>query len=85
VAQNFGPYTLDLVNIFDGHDINPKGNAVLIDTLKNHKQWYQSLKRLVDHPELIKLMGDNLYETVKDKYDLRKVTHQRAEFYRSIV
>lgn len=85
VAQNFGPYTLDLINIFDGHNINPNGNAVLIDNLKNHKQWYQSLKRLVDNPELIKIMGNNLYETVRDKYDLRKVTAQRAEFYRSIV
>jgi glycosyltransferase involved in cell wall biosynthesis len=85
VAQNYGAYTIDLINVFDGQNINPKGNAVLIDSLKNHKQWYQSLKRLVDNPELITMLGENLYETVKDKYDLRKVTTQRAEFYRSIL
>lgn len=85
VAQNFGPYQLDLVNLFDGHNINPKGNAVLIDSHKNHKQWYQYIKRLVDNPELITLLGENLYETVKEKFDLRKVTAARAEFYRSIL
>lgn len=90
VAQRFGPYTLDLVSIFDkdssvGGGINPKGNAVLVDALKNHKQWYQSIKRLVENPELITMMGENLHNTVKDKYDLRKVTALRADFYRSLV
>jgi glycosyltransferase involved in cell wall biosynthesis len=91
VAQNFGPYTLDLVDIFDYSNkgtpmaINPKGNAALIDSRKNHKQWYQVIKKLVDNPELITLMGNNLYETVKDKYDLNNVTKVRAEFYRSIL
>jgi glycosyltransferase involved in cell wall biosynthesis len=85
VAQNFGPYTLDLINVFDGHNINPKGNAVLIDSQKNHKQWHQYIKRLVDNPELITMIGENLHETVKNKYNLRNVTAQRAEFYRSVV
>ena len=91
VAQNFGPYTLDLVNIFDNTQkgkpmsINPKGNAALVDSYKNDKQWYQYIKYLVDHPEIITLMGNNLYETVKDKYDLRNVTKTRADFYRSIM
>jgi hypothetical protein len=30
-------------------------------------------------------MGERLYETVKDKYDLRNVTKDRAEFYKSII
>jgi hypothetical protein len=34
---------------------------------------------------MIKDMGERLYETVKDKYDLNVVTKQRAEFYKSIV
>lgn len=90
VAQNFGPYTLDLINIFDDSKkgaitINPKGNAVLINSYKNHKQWYQYIKKLVDNPELISVMGNNLYETVKDKYDLNNVTKTRAEFYRFIL
>jgi hypothetical protein len=34
---------------------------------------------------MVKDMGERLYETVKDKYDLNVVTKQRAEFYKSIV
>jgi hypothetical protein len=30
-------------------------------------------------------MGERLYETVKDVYDLTNVTKARAEFYKSIV
>ena len=34
---------------------------------------------------MVKDMGERLYETVKDRYDLNVVTKQRAEFYKSIV
>jgi hypothetical protein len=30
-------------------------------------------------------MGERLYETVKDTYDLRKVTRDRAEWYKTLV
>jgi hypothetical protein len=30
-------------------------------------------------------MGERLYETVKDKYDLNTVTKNRAEFYKSLI
>ena len=30
-------------------------------------------------------MGEKLYETVKDTYDLNTITKNRAEFYKSIV
>jgi hypothetical protein len=30
-------------------------------------------------------MGERLYETVKDKYDLKNVTKDRAEFYKSLI
>jgi hypothetical protein len=30
-------------------------------------------------------LGERLYETVKDKYDLNNVTNTRAEFYKSLI
>jgi hypothetical protein len=30
-------------------------------------------------------MGERLYETVKDKYDLNVVTKNRAQFYKSLL
>lgn len=82
IAQNYGPYTIDLVNaILPGGGINPNGNCLLVENSKNHKQWLQHAKRLVDNPDLVKMLGENLYNTVKDKYDITNVTNDRAEAY----
>jgi hypothetical protein len=40
---------------------------------------------LVDNPSMIVDLGERLYETVKDKYDLNQVTKTRSEFYKSLV
>tara|TARA_B100001287_G_C22582378_1_gene481598 strand:+ start:1 stop:972 length:972 start_codon:yes stop_codon:yes gene_type:complete len=86
IAQDFGPYQIDCVNIFQyGGGINENGNAVLIETRKNHKDWYKSLKKLHENPELVDLLSNNLYNTVKNKYDISTVTKSRAEFYKSIL
>jgi hypothetical protein len=39
----------------------------------------------VKNPNMAKDMGERLYETVKDTYDLKVVTKTRAEFYKSII
>ena len=86
IAQDYGPYQIDCVNLFEyGGKINEKGNAILVETRKNHKDWYKALKKLKDNPELVNLLSYNLYETVKDKYHIDTVTKKRAEFYRTIV
>lgn len=72
IAQNYGPYTLDLI---DGV------NALLVDTKKNHKQWAKHAKRLIENPELVKELGENLYQLVNEKYNLNKVTNTRADYY----
>jgi glycosyltransferase involved in cell wall biosynthesis len=86
IAQNYGPYQIDCVNLFEyGGKINEKGNAILIDSHKNHKDLYRALKKLDENPELISLLANNLYDTVKDKYHINTVTKTRAEFYKSLV
>jgi hypothetical protein len=39
---------------------------------------------LANHPEYVKQLQDNLYRDVHEKYDLRNVTKDRADFYRKI-
>ena len=86
VCSNFGPYTIGSKSIFTkGGAIDETGNCVLIDPDKKHKAWVQAIKRLANNPELIKLLQDNMYEHVKDIYDINKVTARRAEWYKSIV
>jgi glycosyltransferase involved in cell wall biosynthesis len=86
IATDFGPYTIGSVNFFEkGGGVNEKGNCVLIDPAKAHKDWRRAITRLVNNPEYITLLQNNLYETVKDKYDIRNVTKIRADWYKSIV
>ena len=86
VAQDFGPYQIDVIESYEkGGTINENGNGFLIPTIKNHKQWYSHLKRLVENPELIGKMGENLYNTVNGRYDMKSVCTQRKELYSRLV
>ena len=86
IAQDFGPYKADLINTIErGGTINPKGNALLVDSQKNHKLWYQYFKKLIKEPGLVEQLQNNLYETVKDKYDINTVTEQRRDLYNKIL
>ena len=86
IAQNYGPYTIDLVSaIKSGGEIDPNGNCLLVDPSKNHKQWQKYVKKLIDNPQMVKDLGEKLYETVKDKYNLNNVTKTRGEIYLNLL
>jgi glycosyltransferase involved in cell wall biosynthesis len=84
IASDVGPYTIDLKHSLDKGNFTD-GNALLVSEYKNHSDWAKFIKKLVDNPNMITDLGERLYETVKDKYDLSFVTKDRAEFYKSIV
>lgn len=86
ICSNYGPYTIGSKSIIKkGGDIDPEGNCILIDPVKAHKDWARAIKKLVEKPELIKLLQNNMYEHVKDIYDINKVTADRAKWYKEIV
>jgi glycosyltransferase involved in cell wall biosynthesis len=84
IASNVGPYTLDLKHCLKNGEF-VDGNAMLVDETRNHSDWAKNIEKLLKNPNLVKDMGERLYETVKDKYDLNIVTKSRAEFYKSIL
>ena len=85
IASETLPYTIDLTSAFNDGKFNDKGNALLVSPNKNHKQWSQHMKRLIDNPNMIEDMGNRLYETVKDKYSLVTVSGNRTQFFKSII
>lgn len=86
VASDFGPYTIDLKNAFiKGGGIDETANAILIDERKNHKDWAKAVEKLVKNPELVTMLQNNLYNSIKDEYDLRNQTKRRADFYKKII
>ena len=84
IASNIGPYTLDLKHCLKNGEF-VDGNAMLVDESRNHSDWAKNIEKLLKNPNLVKDMGERLYETVKDKYDLNIVTKSRAEFYKSLI
>ncbi len=86
IAQNFGPYQLDLTNAIQyGGTFDLTGNGILIDKLKNHKDWYSAIKKLILNPDVVKTLQDNLHNTIKDIYSMDKVTEDRRTLYLDLI
>jgi hypothetical protein len=60
-------------------------NGILIDSKKNHKDWYTAIKKLITNPDVVKTLQDNLFATVKDIYSKDKVTENRRNLYHKLV
>jgi glycosyltransferase involved in cell wall biosynthesis len=84
IASEVGPYTIDLKHALKNGQFTD-GNALLVPESRNHSDWAKNIKKLVDNPNMIVDLGERLYETVKDTYDLKNVTKARAEWYKLIV
>jgi hypothetical protein len=76
IAQDYGPYTLDLIH---------GKNGMLIQKRKNHKDWFKFVKRGIESKDMREDLGESLYETVKDKYHINTDSKNRREFYLSLL
>ncbi len=86
IAQDFGSYQIDIKNANQyGGGFDETANGILIETVKNHKDWYKAVKKLILNPELIPILGNNLYNTVKDTYSIEAVCATRRELYLDLV
>ena len=86
ICSNFGPYTIGTKSIFKkGGELDKDGNCILIDSPSRSKDWVKAITKVVNNPELVPLLQENMYNHVAEAYDLRNVTQKRAEFYRDIV
>jgi glycosyltransferase involved in cell wall biosynthesis len=84
IASNYGPYTIDLKHCLKNGEF-VDGNALLVDEVRNHSDWAKYIKKCVQNPNMVKDMGERLYEHVSQRYDLAIVTKTRNEFYKSIL
>jgi glycosyltransferase involved in cell wall biosynthesis len=84
IASNYGPYTIDLKQCLKNGEF-VDGNAMLVDEVRNHSDWAKNIKKLLQNPNMVKDMGERLYEHVSQRYDLAIVTKTRSEFYKTLV
>lgn len=73
IASNIIPYQIDIIDGFNGF---------LID-YKKPKLWNKAVKKLMDK-DLREEMGNNLYNSVKEKYLLDNINKKRFELYNKI-
>ena len=77
VCSDIPPYNIDGVN---------GENCILIPVKKNaDKYWYKELKKLILDEEYRNKIGQGLYDSFSEKYNLKNVTNNRANFYNQIM
>jgi glycosyltransferase involved in cell wall biosynthesis len=74
IAQNFGAYKSLIENGKTG---------ILVDD--NKDGWYKAMKKVIQDPDYRNELANNLHEFVKDRYELKNVTANRAEFYKNVL
>ena len=84
IASNVGPYTIDLKHAMKNGQFTD-GNALLVDENRNHSDWSKYVKKLLENRNFVQDLGERLYETVKDTYDLNIISKTRAEWYKSLI
>ena len=54
-------------------------------TVDKPKDWFRHMKFFIKNKSAIREYGEALYESIKDKYDIRNVNKRRIEFYKEIL
>ena len=82
VCSKYGPYTIDdIEGVNDG-----KQKGFYVDEDKDGiTKWYDIMKYYVDNPDKVKEHGDNMFEYVKDTYEVNVVNQKRAELFKKLV
>jgi glycosyltransferase involved in cell wall biosynthesis len=86
IAQDFGPYQIDIKNASQfGGGWDENGNGILIESNKNHKDWFKYIKKLIENPELVEQLSTNLHNSIKDKYSIDTVSATRRDLYLELI
>ena len=68
------PYTIDC----------KRNNSIIISPNKRNEGWGVAMKSLILNPNRVEELGNAMYETVKNKYNMDNVNITRNQLYKSI-
>lgn len=80
IASNYGPYTLDDI---DGK-LTGKQKGFLIDE-SDKSGWWKSMKYYNDNRQAVIDHGENMYEYVKENYEVNVVNNRRMQIFDNLV
>lgn len=83
ICSNYGPYTIDDIE----GKLDGKQKGFLVDENEPNSQykWYEHMKYYVENPDKIKEHGENMYEYIKNNYEINIVNQKRAELFKKLV
>jgi glycosyltransferase involved in cell wall biosynthesis len=82
ICSNYGPYTIDDIE----GKIDGKQKGFLVDEIiDSPMKWYECMKYYVENPDKVKEHGENMYEYVRDNYDIDVVNKIRVELFKKLV
>jgi|GEM_PF-6361051 len=74
IAQDFGIY----------REILKDGETGIL--VKNDKKdWYKAMRKVIEDPTYRQQLANNLHDYVMERYELKHVTDQRADWYKAIL
>jgi processive 1,2-diacylglycerol beta-glucosyltransferase len=83
ICSKYGPYTID--DIEGEKDGKQKGFYVDENESNSSKKWYEIMKWYVENPDKIKEHGENLFEYVRDNYEISIANQKRAELFKKLI
>jgi glycosyltransferase involved in cell wall biosynthesis len=83
ICSNYGPYTVDDIE----GKIDGKQKGFLVDENDKNSSmiWYEKMKYYVDNPDKIKEHGENMFNYVRDNYEIGITNQKRAELFKKLV
>ena len=82
ICSNYGPYTIDDIE----GKIDGKQKGFLIDeNTDSQYKWLEHMKFYLDNPDKIKEHGENMFEYVRDNYEVGVVNQKRSELFKKLV
>jgi glycosyltransferase involved in cell wall biosynthesis len=59
-------------------------NSILVNPNRNDIDWFVAMRKMIKEPNLIADKAEALYQTVKDKYDIRNVNVERVQLFKRL-
>jgi len=63
------------------YDLIINDNCLLVKPGRDFIDWYVHMRKLAENPNRIRDLGEQLYEDVKDKYNINTVNKKRLQLY----
>lgn len=76
ICSKVMPYTIDGID---------KKNCLMVKESANDFGWYQAMKKMIQNQSMVEDLAEGLYETVKDKYNVKTVSKERSELYKRLI